>query len=921
MKQYFAKSVWVGLCLLLSPLSPFAQRCLKCRTELDTLNKKKDFPAIEQYITRQFKECPDSFYCLGLAYTKLSFARYNAGEIQAAITFGEKALAFRKKVPYPIAYEIANTCNNLGWFYKSIYNYDKAAGYFNEAITHGGKLRDPIVSFIYQNLANVMIDLGDFNSALEYYHLAIKISYELKDTARIVNTLMGFGNALHELERYRESIDTLKKAVVFLQKIATEKNPYAASFLGCHNNLARSYKELGLHEESLRHYQRGLSFLQPDALQDKALLLNNLSTTHRRLKNLPNAFTCLQQSMSISQKQKLQGILAMNYDNLGDLKLEEGNFTNALSNYHRAIIETLPEFKNQDFRSNPTLPLIAQSDCIKDDLLVYLSDKARGWLNYYHQSGKKDYLQYALETFKLADGVIQLMRREHTMKGSKLFWRQKTKPLYEDALEASFLLGDAGQAFYFLERSKAVLLLDALAAVQSRNLLPADLKMNERQLIQQLADARKKLAAALGKPDESTARKTMLEQQEKLSKFYKALQTNHPNYYNLKIEPKMLSLQEVKDKMLDDTTAFIHYFVGENSLFAMSIFKDGPSRLHKIPIREINTSLYEVLRILSSKRGIAFDENPEQFALLSNRLYQQLLAPLIEPKVSSLVIVPDMQVAFLPFEALLTKPGFHVRDFLIFQYSVQYAYSASVLFTQKMLGKPSQSLVTFAPVFTNGRNNLPELTDSRETLNQLDFQNSQCYPGERATKRNFLEKGLFSDLIFLYTHAAGDNPRIEFYDSTLYLSELEAYSLAADLVILGACETGYGNQLKGEGVESMSSGFATAGAASLIFSLWSVNAKSTAHIFSLFFDKLSDGKTKAQALRAAKLNHLQSASMPDQNPYVWAAFVFYGNDGQAALHPQNNLSIVLLILAVAGTTVLLFMKKGKKAQAKMQEAA
>ena len=93
-------------------------------------------------------------------------------------------------------------------------------------------------------------------------------------------------------------------------------------------------------------------------------------------------------------------------------------------------------------------------------------------------------------------------------------------------------------------------------------------------------------------------------------------------------------------------------------------------------------------------------------------------------------------------------------------------------------------------------------------------------------------------MIHLSTHAGADEtdfaPRIEFIDTSLYLPELYAMKIPADLVVLSACETGLGKFEKGEGVMSLARGFAYAGAGSLVASLWKVNEGSTAAPVQLF---------------------------------------------------------------------------------------
>lgn len=113
-------------------------------------------------------------------------------------------------------------------------------------------------------------------------------------------------------------------------------------------------------------------------------------------------------------------------------------------------------------------------------------------------------------------------------------------------------------------------------------------------------------------------------------------------------------------------------------------------------------------------------------------------------------------------------------------------------------------------------------------------------------------------------------------DGFLRLHDIYNLDLNADLVVLSACETALGREIRGEGLISLVRGFMYAGAPRVIASLWQVNDESTAELMQRFYRKLL-GKEKlrpAAALRAAQLEMRQSSRW--QSPYYWAAFVLQG---------------------------------------------
>jgi CHAT domain-containing protein len=112
-------------------------------------------------------------------------------------------------------------------------------------------------------------------------------------------------------------------------------------------------------------------------------------------------------------------------------------------------------------------------------------------------------------------------------------------------------------------------------------------------------------------------------------------------------------------------------------------------------------------------------------------------------------------------------------------------------------------------------------------------------------------------------------------DGYLRLHEIYDLKLPAELVVISACESGVGKQLKGEGLIALTRGFMYAGAARVVASLWKVDDAATAALMTEFYKEMfTNGKKPAAALRAAQLS--VSKQKRWREPYFWAAFVIQG---------------------------------------------
>jgi CHAT domain-containing protein len=112
-------------------------------------------------------------------------------------------------------------------------------------------------------------------------------------------------------------------------------------------------------------------------------------------------------------------------------------------------------------------------------------------------------------------------------------------------------------------------------------------------------------------------------------------------------------------------------------------------------------------------------------------------------------------------------------------------------------------------------------------------------------------------------------------DGFLRTNDIYNLKLSADLVVLSACQSGLGKEIKGEGLVGLTRGFMYAGAARVVVSLWNVNDKATADLMSRFYARmLKQGERPAAALRVAQVEMWKQKQW--RSPYYWAAFTLQG---------------------------------------------
>lgn len=250
-------------------------------------------------------------------------------------------------------------------------------------------------------------------------------------------------------------------------------------------------------------------------------------------------------------------------------------------------------------------------------------------------------------------------------------------------------------------------------------------------------------------------------------------------------------------------------------------------------------------------------------------LYESLLAP-IEPRIGErrLMIVPHRVLHYVPFQAL-----YDGESYLIERREVAYAPSATVL--RHCLSQPQRPTAR-AVLFGVPDERAPRVRDEILALAPL-FPSSVALLEEEATLRALDEHAPSADVLHLACHGQfrPDNPRfssLRLSDGNLTVRDAGNLKLQCALVTLSACETGVSAVSPGDELIGLARGFFSAGAPSLLLSLWTVDDAATVELMTDFYTRLRAGAAPAAALRAAQIQMLRRGA----HPCYWAAFVLLG---------------------------------------------
>lgn len=295
-------------------------------------------------------------------------------------------------------------------------------------------------------------------------------------------------------------------------------------------------------------------------------------------------------------------------------------------------------------------------------------------------------------------------------------------------------------------------------------------------------------------------------------------------------------------------------------------------------------------RIALGRKALAADIDAFRQAILARRpaartlgarLHATLLGPLALKPGEQLLIVPHDALHYLPFQALRSDAGYLVQE-----HALAFAPSAAVAvqLARRSVDKEAH-LVAFGNPGVDARLALPGSEREVERIGAL-FAGATVYTQAAATKAQFRSSTATAGILHVAAHAEVDlvdplQSRILLApqgDDTGFMEAREIYGLNMDkvsLITLSACESGLGRIARGDEILGFTRSFLSAGAASLMVSLWPVEDNSTELLMTTMYGELARGTPAALAMQRAQLAVLARPRYAE--PYFWAAFNLVGD--------------------------------------------
>jgi CHAT domain-containing protein/predicted negative regulator of RcsB-dependent stress response len=846
---------------------------------------------------------------MGLVYDSL-------GEKQEALKYYNQALPIRRAVDDRKGE--ARTFNNIGNVYSSLGEKQEALKYYNQALPISRVVEDREgEATILVSIGLVYNDLGEKQEALKYYNQALPILRSVRDRRLEATTLNNIAGVYNDLGEKQEALKYFNQALSI--RVALGDRRGEANTL---TNIGLVYDSLGEKQEALKYFNQALPITR--AVLDRgeeARNLNNIGAVYSDLGEKQQALKYYNQALPIFRAVGDRGGEATTFNNIGAVYSSLGEKQQALKYYNQAlpifravrdkggeagILFNIAVLERSQGNLQQAQTHIQAAIEIIEDLRTKIADKEL----------RASYFASVQNYYKFYTDLLMELHKKDPSKGYdalalEVSDRSRARGLIELLTEANIDIKKGIDPKLLAEETSLQWQINAqeklLSELASKKETPEQVLTNTKQKIQDL-----------------------LKQQRELEVKIRA---NNPEYANLKY-PQPLTIKQIQQQ-LDKDTLLLQYSLGEERSYLWAVTPDSLYS-YELPKRQqidkAAKNLYDNYLKNPGYQGVS----PEETAKAANELSQLILKPVADKLGQKrLVIVGDEALQYIPFAALTTSTksadGSDYQPLVVNHEIISLPSASTIAILRKQTTGRTKAPKTLAiladPVFSanddrvtgkssNVANNnidqqLEESALKRSTRN-IKRSEIQRLPGTEKEAQEILKLVSPSENIQAFGFDANYNWATNdqlsqykilhfathgFLDSTepelsgivlslidkqgksqrgfLRLADIFNLNFPAELVVLSACETGLGEEVKGEGLVGLTRGLMYAGAARVVVSLWNVDDEATSLLMSQFYSQmLQQGKTPAAALRAAQLKMWSQEKW--RNPYSWSAFTLLG---------------------------------------------
>lgn len=775
--------------------------------------------------------------------------------------------------------------------------------------------------------------LGEPQQALRFYQQALDLFRITGDHARQAILLSNIGWTRSTLANWQAALDDYSHSLDLLRNSPD-------GFVHAHvlANMGVAYRQLGDQDQAERYFDESLPlWKQVGDRRGEATTLDALANMYIAQSEPAKALPVLERAVAAwrasGDKRGLAEALAFTaraQTNLGRFDAAQASVSEALD-LARAVRDrhltgiALVEFARTDLLSAHPGQAVETSEqaliefgAIGDraDEALSLETIARAESDRGHLPAARSRMEEALRLTEENRGATN----SDQLRASFFATRQDSYAFYVDLL---MRMGDTEAALQANERSRARSLLDMLAAsgTDIREGVDSKLLARERDISDRLNAKGARLLPLLGRDDPQAAALSaeIRDLQSEYQDVEAAIRSASPRYAAL-TQPAPLTLAEIRRQVLDPDTLLLEYSLGEKQSWLWTVSTDQLHAFALPPRASIEaqaTRVYELLAThrpeseltpeIQKLRGMVLAPaasvlGEKRLAIVADGPLQRIPFALLAPTPREIAMLPSASaIAALRAQTAGRKPASKLLAVFadpVFDSSDPRAHIG----TELALGQPpdpsAPRLLEHLAVTQSGgdvRLRIPRLPftaqEADAILNVAHDPSDLKATGFDASRAEALS-GVLDQYRYLHfaTHGYLDTERPEL--SALVLSQLDRQGrpvdgflrvndiynsrLSADLVVLSACQTGLGKEVRGEGLMGLTRAFLYAGVPRVIVSLWSVDDRATAGLMAAFYRSLlRDHKRPSEALLAAQLELRKHKEW--QSPYYWAAFVQQGD--------------------------------------------